>query len=168
MKFFIIICLIINSYNIYGANIGFSGGGGYFKHLIVNPLYQIYKSPDGTSMMFGLHIPIAKSNMTEFEFNVFNFWINDSDGIKHKGFPIFGIRFYLNDYANALRPSIHGGFTTIPVLSWNVGAALDFKIFNNTYIQVSSFFIYDGLYLLSGNNNPPSFINMSIKYYFKN
>jgi len=161
--------LLLSTEFASGAGIGINVGGGYYNYLLTD--VSPYVSKDGASAIFALEIPLDESNIFEIEGAFIKFWRKEKElgTYKNKSYltPFYGLRIYLFDYQKTFRPSVHLGASTIPFVSWNAGIALDYKIYKDAHLQLSSWFVFDGLVQLAGDDNPPQFLILSFKYYLK-
>ena len=93
-----------------------------------------------------------------FNFNFFFFILNL--------FKFISSLSYFLDYEHTVRPRFFIGFGMLPLFSYHASLAVDYNIYKNTFIQLSSFIAFEPLFLML-YDNPPAFFNLSLKYYFK-
>ena len=174
MKHIVSVILILflavsKSYSWEG--IGVSVGGGGFKYLTEEKTLGVMKWY-GYSYSFGCQVPLVESHLTELEFMMHFYWRQETDLIsgphyEKYGTPSYGLRFYFFGYKSDFRPGILFGASTIPGMSWVLSPLLDYRVFKNTHLHLSSYFILDGLVQLAGYDNPPAIFTLSVKHYFK-
>jgi hypothetical protein len=178
MKFKLIFLLVVilTTKSLYSKiGIGFNVGGGRFLDVTSKVYENKGTVGDGPSAFIALDFPLTKSQMTEIELALFTYWkLNNNNygtesenKIKSFTSTSYAFRFYFIDDNYSVRPSIHLGAINIPILSWSMGLGCDFKIHNNFYAQLSTWFFIDVLRIISEYESPPPMLNMSLKYYIK-
>ena len=162
-----------------GKGIGVSLGGGYYNYFGDKPSNHEFKELEGPAMLAGVQIPLVESYLTELELNMFLFWrgeqraqiVNEDVEYVYKTLrqnsQSLAVRFYLFDYQSFVRPSIHIGTCSFPILSWSLGLGCDVKIYENYYVQFAGWYLVDGFSLLVKKDIPPAFLTISLKHYFR-